>query len=102
MASDNRSVTVRPMRPDDLKAADQIRRLAFGTFLNVPQPAEMFGDVDHVYSRFRAAPAWAFVAERAGEVVGSNFAVRWGSYGFSLARCRYTPRSGTRASAAAW
>jgi hypothetical protein len=39
-------------------------------------------DVDHVYSRFRAEPSWAFVAERDGELVGSNLAGRWGSYGF--------------------
>jgi predicted N-acetyltransferase YhbS len=75
-------ISVRPMQERDLEAADRIRRLAFGTFLNVPEPAKMFGDIDHVYSRFAAEPSWAFVAERDGEVVGSNFAVRWGSYGF--------------------
>jgi GNAT superfamily N-acetyltransferase len=75
-------ISVRPMREDDLAAADRIRRLAFGTFLGAPDPTQMFGDVDHVYSRFAAEPSWAFVAERDGEVVGSNFAVRWGSYGF--------------------
>jgi len=75
-------ISVRPMQERDLEAADRIRRLAFGTFLNLPEPIKMFGDIDHVYSRFAAEPSWAFVAEREGEVIGSNFAVRWGSYGF--------------------
>jgi predicted N-acetyltransferase YhbS len=40
------------------------------------------GDSDHVRGRFHADPASAFVAERDGEVVGSNLATRWGSAGF--------------------
>ncbi|HEX4108751.1 MAG TPA: GNAT family N-acetyltransferase [Solirubrobacteraceae bacterium] len=57
-------------------------RLAFGTFLGAPDPMQVFGDLDYVYTRFAAAPQWAFAAQLDGEVVGSIFATRWGSYGF--------------------
>jgi GNAT superfamily N-acetyltransferase len=57
-------------------------RLAFGTFLGAPDPAAVFGDSEYVRPRFAAAPAWAFAAELGGEVVGSNIATRWGSFGF--------------------
>jgi predicted N-acetyltransferase YhbS len=75
-------VAIRALREDDLDAADRVMRIAFGTFLGVPDPITVFGDADYVGSRFRAEPSWAFAAERDGEVVGSNFATRWGSYGF--------------------
>lgn len=32
--------------------------------------------------RYRAEPSWAFAAKLDGEVVGSNFAARWGSFAF--------------------
>lgn len=57
-------------------------RLAFGTFLGAPDPIAVFGDAQYVRPRYRAAPSWAFAAELDGEIVGSNFATRWGSFGF--------------------
>jgi predicted N-acetyltransferase YhbS len=75
-------VSIRPLEEHDLDAADRVMRIAFGTFLGAPDPMMVFGDADYVRSRFAAEPSWAFVAERDGEVVGSNFATRWGSFGF--------------------
>ncbi|WP_235878422.1 GNAT family N-acetyltransferase [Saccharopolyspora karakumensis] len=75
-------MSVRPLREGDLEAADVIMRTAFGTFLGVPEPVTVFGDVKYVQPRFTAAPDWAFAAERDGEIVGSNFVTRWGSFGF--------------------
>jgi predicted N-acetyltransferase YhbS len=75
-------VRVRPMTAADLDAADRVFRLAFGTFLRLPDPASFAGDSDWIRNRFRAAPDAAFVAERDGVVVGSNLATRWGSFGF--------------------
>jgi GNAT superfamily N-acetyltransferase len=57
-------------------------RIAFGTFLGAPDPISVFGDAQYVRPRFAAQPDWAFVAERDGKIVGSNFAARWGSFGF--------------------
>jgi GNAT superfamily N-acetyltransferase len=75
-------VRVREMRNSDLDEADRIFRVAFGTFIGLPNPLEFAGDADYVRSRFAAFPDRAFVAERAGELLGSNFASRWGSFAF--------------------
>src|SRR5687767_15048396 len=75
-------VTIRPLEESDLDVADRIMRIAFGTYLNAPDPLQVFGDSDHVHTRFRSAPDSAWAAELGGDVVGSNFATRWGSFGF--------------------
>jgi predicted N-acetyltransferase YhbS len=76
------NLLIRPLRADDLPAADRVRRLAFGTFLGLPDPLSFRGDADPLRPRFLADPAGAFAAELDGEVVGSNVAVSWGSVGF--------------------
>jgi GNAT superfamily N-acetyltransferase len=72
-------VSVRPLRDTDLDRADEILRVAFGTFLGVPDP---FGTADYVRTRFAADPHAAFAATVDGELAGSNFAANWGSVGF--------------------
>lgn len=57
-------------------------RLAFGTFLGLPDPATAMGDADCVRTRWHANPAAAFGAHSGDELVGSNFATNWGSVGF--------------------
>jgi hypothetical protein len=57
-------------------------RLAFGTFLGLPDPMKMFGDSDIARTRFLADPASALAAEAEGSLVGSNFSTNWGSFGF--------------------
>jgi predicted N-acetyltransferase YhbS len=76
------AVEIRPMQQADVEAADRVMRTAFGTYLGAPDPLLVFGDAEYVRPRFAAQPDWAFVAELEGEVVGSNFATRWGSFGF--------------------
>jgi GNAT superfamily N-acetyltransferase len=74
-------VIVRPMREEDLDEADRIMRLAFGTFLGMPEPLKFNGDADFVHTRYWADPAAALAAEVDGKIVGSNFALDWGSMG---------------------
>ena len=62
--------------------AARIVRLAFGTFIGVPDPENFWDDRDYVYGRHRAAHVAAFGAKLDGQLVGSNFATRWGSVGF--------------------
>lgn len=69
------------MREEDLQEADRIMRLSFGTFLGLPDPASFAGDADYVYTRYRADPPAALVAEIDGKIGGSNFALHWGSVG---------------------
>ncbi len=76
------TVVVRPLLEADLGAADRVMRLAFGTFLNFPDPLQFMGDADFVHTRWRADPSAAFCAEAAGAVVGSVFVGNWGSVGF--------------------
>jgi predicted N-acetyltransferase YhbS len=76
------STSIRPLRESELKEADRIFRLAFGTFLGLPDPLTFMGDAGYVRTRLQADPASAFAAEVDGELVGSNFATNWGSVGF--------------------
>jgi GNAT superfamily N-acetyltransferase len=80
--SAEQGVRIRPLLADDLDSADRVMRLAFGTFRGLPDPAAAFGDKDYVRTRFRAAPHCAWAAEVDGNLVGSVFAARWGSFGF--------------------
>jgi GNAT superfamily N-acetyltransferase len=75
-------VSIRPLREDDLSEADRIMRLAFGTFLGLPDPMTFMGDAGYVRPRWVAGPDAAFGAEVDGELVGSTFATNWGSVGF--------------------
>jgi GNAT superfamily N-acetyltransferase len=82
LQSKQAGVTIRLVREEDLPAADRIMRLAFGTFLGLPDPLKFLGDAEYARARWRADPSAAFAAELGGEVVGTNFATRWGSVGF--------------------
>ncbi len=75
-------VTIRPLRPAELDEADRIFRLAFGTFIGLPDPSTFAGDSDFVRTRFAAVPDAALAAEIDGELVGTNFALRRGSLAF--------------------
>jgi predicted N-acetyltransferase YhbS len=76
------TVIIRPMQADDIAPADRMFRLAFGTFIGLPNPLEFSGDATYIPHRWKIDPKAAFVAEANGEVVGSNLAIRWGSFGF--------------------
>jgi GNAT superfamily N-acetyltransferase len=73
---------IRPLLASDLPAADTIRRLAFGTFLGLADPLSFRGDASPVRTRYLADPSGSYAAEIDGELVGTNFAVSWGSVGF--------------------
>ena len=75
-------ITMRSMREGDLSEADRVFRLAFGTFLGLPDPMMFMGDAQCVRTRWLADPSAAFVAEAEGELVGSVFIANWGSVGF--------------------
>lgn len=75
-------IIVRPLQEAELSTADSIMRLAFGTFIGLPDPMAFMGDASYVRTRWRANPNAAFAAEANGEVIGSNFATNWGSVGF--------------------
>lgn len=75
-------IIIRPLTESDVAAADRIMRLAFGTFLGMPDPIQFMGDTDFARTRWKADPSGAFAAEQNGKLIGSNFAANWGSFGF--------------------
>jgi GNAT superfamily N-acetyltransferase len=81
MAETRTDVSIRPLEEGDLPEADRIMRVAFGTFLGLPDPSGFMGDADYVGTRWLADPSAAFGAYVGDEVVGSNFATNWGSVG---------------------
>ncbi len=76
------SIQVDPLRQSDLGDAERIVRLAFGTFLGIPNPLEFMGDRSFAASRWAASHVKALGAHDNGRLIGSNFATRWGSFGF--------------------
>ena len=75
-------ILVRPLIESDLPAADRIIRVAFGTFLGMPDPTAFMGDGSMARTRWLADPGAVLAAEHNGNIVGSNFATNWGSFGF--------------------
>ncbi|MBV8588321.1 MAG: GNAT family N-acetyltransferase [Verrucomicrobia bacterium] len=72
-------ISVRQLRESDLDEADRIFRLAFGTFIGLPNPSDFAGDADFVRSRWTTDPSASFGAYSDTRLLGSNFAANWGS-----------------------
>ena len=66
----------------DLPEADRIMRLAFGTYLGLPDPMLFLGEGDYVRTRRKSNPEAAFGIKVNGSLKGSNFVTNWGSIGF--------------------
>ena len=77
-----KDLVIRTLQESDLAAADRLFRLAFGTFLKLPNPMDFYGDGDMIRTRWLADPSAAFGAFLGGELIGSNFGTNWGSVGF--------------------
>ena len=75
-------IAIAPLRHEDLGEADRVFRVAFGTFLGVPDPASFGGDSAWITTRWQADPAATLGAYEDGALIGSNFAAKWGSFGF--------------------
>jgi GNAT superfamily N-acetyltransferase len=72
---------VRPLRESEIRTADRIFRVAFGTFVGLADPMAFGRDADIIGSRWRTDPTSLLAAELAGEIVGSNYLINWGSVG---------------------
>lgn len=73
------SVTIRPIAPHDVAAADRVHRLAFGTFFGLPDPTKFRGDAEVIRIRALADPGVVLVAEQDGQIIGSALGMDWGS-----------------------
>jgi GNAT superfamily N-acetyltransferase len=75
-------VSIENLQDKDLAKADDIFRLAFGTFLGLPDPAQFHQGADLIRSRWNVDPSATFAARINGELAGTNFGTNWGSVGF--------------------
>jgi GNAT superfamily N-acetyltransferase len=77
------TIDIRPLREADLPEADRIFRLAFGTFMGLPDPMAFAAGADLIGTRWRAPACNAAFGAFDGEtLVGSNYVANWGSFGF--------------------
>lgn len=81
MATDQK-IRVGLLKASELEEADRIVRLAFGTFLGMPDPMAFMGDRDFLGPRMRSKNVKALAARDGGRLIGSNLVTRWGCFGF--------------------
>lgn len=75
------NASIRLLQENELSTAEQIFRLAFGTFIGLPEPGDFGGDAQYIQPRWKVDPTAAFAAEIDGKLIGSNIATCWGSVG---------------------
>lgn len=74
------AVSIRQLQENELSAANHIFRLAFGTFIQLPDPMSFASDRNYM-NRWYLDPTAAFAAIDQEQIVGSNIAANWGSFG---------------------
>ncbi len=75
-------IKIGPLKESELEEAERIVRLAFGTFLGVPNPLEFMGDRNFMTPRWRAKNVKVIAAREGSRLIASNVVTRWGSFGF--------------------
>jgi len=78
----NHSVKVSLLKQSEVEEANRIVRLAFGTFLGLPDPLAFMGDRNLMTPRWRSTHTKVIAAREGGRLIGSNVVTRWGSFGF--------------------
>jgi GNAT superfamily N-acetyltransferase len=78
----NQAIKIGPLEQSDLEEADRIVRLAFGTFLGLPNPLDFMGDRTFMAPRWRSPHVKAIAAREGSRLIGSNLVTRWGSFAF--------------------
>lgn len=78
----NRSIKISPLKENELEEAHRIVRLAFGTFLGIPNPLDFMEDRNLMAPRWRSPHTKVIAARDNGRLIGSNVVTRWGSFGF--------------------
>jgi GNAT superfamily N-acetyltransferase len=79
---ENQHIKVGRLKKTEVEEADRIVRLAFGTFLGVPNPVEFMGDRHFLKPRWPSGHVKVLAARDAGRLIGSNVVTRWGSFAF--------------------
>src|ERR1700728_2288378 len=80
--SASQPIKVGLLKKNELDEADRIVRLAFGTFLGLPNPLDFMGDRNFMAPRWRSKHVKVIAAREDGRLIGTNVVTRWGSFGF--------------------
>jgi GNAT superfamily N-acetyltransferase len=80
--STSQPIKVGPLKQSELQEAGRIVRLAFGTFLGLPETLDFMGDRDLLGPRWHSPHVKVIAARVSGRLIGTNVATRWGSFGF--------------------
>jgi GNAT superfamily N-acetyltransferase len=78
----NQKIRVGLLKKEEVEEADRILRVAFGTFLGVPNPLDFMDDRHLLKPRWPASHVKVLAARDGGRLIGSNVVTRWGSFGF--------------------
>lgn len=81
-ASPATRIRIGALKPTEVDEATRIMRLAFGTFLGLPDPLAFADGREFIAARLGAPHVKAFAARQGDRLIGSNLAIRWGSFGF--------------------
>ncbi len=76
------SIKIGLLKKSEVEEAARIVRLAFGTFLGLPDPLAFMDDRHYMAPRFNSPHVKIVAARDGGRLIGSNVATRWGSFGF--------------------
>ncbi|HEX4020879.1 MAG TPA: GNAT family N-acetyltransferase [Acidobacteriaceae bacterium] len=76
------SIQIGPLKEAELEEADRIVRLAFGTFLGLPNPLDFMRDRKVIAPLWRSTHIKVIAAREEGRLIGSNVVTHWGSFGF--------------------
>jgi hypothetical protein len=81
--STSRPIKVGLLKQGELDEAGRIVRLAFGTFLGLPDPLDFMGDRNLMTPRWRSTHVKVIAAREGGRLIGSNVVTRWDRSGSS-------------------
>jgi GNAT superfamily N-acetyltransferase len=76
------AIKVSLLKPAEVEEAHRIVRVAFGTFLGLPDPLGFMGDRNLIAPRFHSTHVKVLAARDHGRLIGTNAVTRWGSFGF--------------------
>lgn len=80
--TETKNIKVNLLKKNELSEADRIFRLAFGTFLGLPDPSTFMEGRDLTVSRGRARHVQVLAARDGSRLVGTNFLTTWGAFAF--------------------
>jgi GNAT superfamily N-acetyltransferase len=75
-------IEVALIKRSEVEEADRIVRVAFGTFLGLPNPPDFMGDRNFMTPRWRSPNVKVLAAREGNRLIGTNVITRWGSFAF--------------------